>query len=94
MNQIINQSLTENQMDEKIEKTASVFAIVIQIGLFLVFATLKLTGVIDWSWWWVSIPLLPLLWQIAVLVAFTFTSVVILSIVKLFIKIKEKIKRP
>jgi len=25
--------------------------------LFLVFLTLKLCGVIDWSWWWVTCPL-------------------------------------
>lgn len=25
--------------------------------LFLVFMTLKLCSVIDWSWWWVSAPL-------------------------------------
>jgi len=25
--------------------------------LFLVFITLKLTGNIDWSWWWVTSPL-------------------------------------
>lgn len=25
--------------------------------LFLVFLTLKLTGHIDWSWWWVTAPL-------------------------------------
>ncbi|WP_280350418.1 hypothetical protein [Nocardia abscessus] len=25
--------------------------------LFFVFLTLKLTGVIDWSWWWVTAPL-------------------------------------
>ncbi|WNN94173.1 membrane protein [Gordonia phage Elinal] len=25
--------------------------------LFLVLLTLKLTGVIDWSWWWVTAPL-------------------------------------
>jgi uncharacterized membrane protein (DUF485 family) len=92
MEQIIDQQNAENQTEEKIKKTASVFATVIQIGLFLVFATLKLTGVIDWSWWWVGIPLLPLLWQIAVLVALTFTSIVILSIVKLFMKIKGKLK--
>jgi hypothetical protein len=30
--------------------------------LFLVFLVLKLTGNIDWSWWWVTFPLwLPLL---------------------------------
>ena len=25
--------------------------------LFLLFLALKLTGVIDWSWWWVTAPL-------------------------------------
>jgi hypothetical protein len=25
--------------------------------LFLIFMTLKLTGTIDWSWWWVTSPL-------------------------------------
>jgi hypothetical protein len=25
--------------------------------LFLIFMTLKLTGNIDWSWWWVTAPL-------------------------------------
>ncbi len=26
-------------------------------GTFLVFLTLKLCGVINWSWWWVTAPL-------------------------------------
>jgi hypothetical protein len=26
-------------------------------GMFLIFLTLKLTGVIAWSWWWVTAPL-------------------------------------
>ena len=25
--------------------------------MFIVFLTLKLTGHIDWSWWWITIPL-------------------------------------
>ena len=25
--------------------------------LFLLFLALKLTGVIDWSWWWITAPL-------------------------------------
>jgi hypothetical protein len=25
--------------------------------MFLIFMTLKLTGFIDWSWWWVTLPL-------------------------------------
>ena len=29
------------------------------LGLFLVFLTLKLTHVIDWSWWLITIPLWP-----------------------------------
>lgn len=37
--------------------------------LFVVFVTLKLTGNIDWSWWWVTSPLwLP----IAILFAIVF----------------------
>jgi membrane protein YdbS with pleckstrin-like domain len=27
------------------------------VGVFLIFLTLKLCGVIDWSWWWVTAPL-------------------------------------
>ena len=26
-------------------------------AVFIVFLVLKLTGVIDWSWWWVTAPL-------------------------------------
>lgn len=26
-------------------------------ALFLIFLVLKLVGVIDWSWWWVTAPL-------------------------------------
>lgn len=36
-------------------------------ALFIVFLVLKLTGVIDWSWWWVTAPL----WAgVALLLAF------------------------
>ena len=40
------------------------------VGLiFLVFLVLKLTGVIDWSWWWVTSPLwLAALGVVAVLI--------------------------
>lgn len=35
--------------------------------LFIVFLILKLTGNIDWSWWWVTSPLwIPLLLAIAI----------------------------
>mgnify|MGYP003537244444 CR=1 FL=1 len=29
----------------------------LDIILFLIFLVLKLTGSIDWSWWWVTAPL-------------------------------------
>lgn len=36
--------------------------------LFLVFLVLKLTGIINWSWWWVTSPLwLPLVFIIFIL---------------------------
>jgi hypothetical protein len=37
--------------------------------LFLIFVTLKLTGVIAWSWWWVFAPLYPaiLIWLIVLI---------------------------
>jgi hypothetical protein len=35
--------------------------------LFLIFMTLKLTGFINWSWWWVTAPLwIPVLAVIAI----------------------------
>jgi len=41
-------------MSKKQESTPGQFLL---IGVFLVFLTLKLCGVIDWSWWWVTAPL-------------------------------------
>ena len=36
--------------------------------LFLIFLILKLTGVINWSWWWVTSPLwIPLLFGIFII---------------------------
>jgi hypothetical protein len=36
--------------------------------LFLIFMTLKLTGSIDWSWWWVTSPLwVPLAFGIVII---------------------------
>jgi len=41
----------------------------ITMPLFLIFLVLKLTGIINWSWLWVTSPLwLPMLFVIAVLV--------------------------
>lgn len=37
--------------------------------LFLIFLVLKLTGLIDWSWWWVTSPLwIPIVLLFGVLV--------------------------
>lgn len=51
--------------------------------LTIVFITLKLTGVIDWSWIWVLFPL----WVSAVFVA---ASLLILGIVYVVVKILER----
>jgi hypothetical protein len=40
--------------------------------LFVVFVTLKLTGNIDWSWWWVTSPL----WLPVVILFITIIGVV------------------
>ena len=46
--------------------------------LFIVFLILKLTGVIAWSWWWVTSPLwIPLVFTLGVLaIVFTITGFV------------------
>jgi hypothetical protein len=41
-------------MSKKQDSTSGEFLL---IGIFLIFLTLKLCGVIDWSWWWVTAPL-------------------------------------
>jgi hypothetical protein len=41
-------------MSEQQDSTPGQFLLV---GVFLIFLTLKLCGVIDWSWWWVTAPL-------------------------------------
>lgn len=46
------------------KSTTSSGGIGIGSALFLVFLVLKLTGYINWSWWWVTAPL----WGSAVLV--------------------------
>lgn len=53
--------------------------------MFVVFLTLKLTGNIDWSWWWVTSPLwLP--------VAMLFVIIGLIVIVGSFIFFNRKIK--
>lgn len=51
--------------------------------LFLVFLVLKLTNVIDWSWWWVTSPLWVGLLVIPILFIGIFFGVLI---IKMFFK--------
>ena len=49
--------------------------------LFVVFLILKLTGYIDWSWWWVTAPLwIPVVICLVVIVIY----VIILGIKEMF----------
>ena len=59
------------------------------VGLtFIVFLVLKLTGVIDWSWWWVTSPLwLAALATVAGLLLVGVIGFVIYRIVK---KVRDK----
>lgn len=53
----------------------------LDIILFVVFLILKLTGNIDWSWWWVTSPL----WiPIAIVVAFVILGMIIRGIIEIF----------
>ena len=46
--------------------------------MFLIFMTLKLTGYIDWSWWWVTAPL----WGGFAIVALIVIIIAILMIIR------------
>jgi hypothetical protein len=61
--------------------------------LFIVFLVLKLTGNIDWSWWWVTSPLwIPFAIGLA-LVGFVFLVIVVALIFGVSVEdIKSKIK--
>lgn len=53
----------------------------LDVILFVVFLILKLTGHIDWSWWWVTSPL----WiPVAIVLGFMIFWLVILGLSKLF----------
>lgn len=55
--------------------------------LFLLFLGLKLTGHIDWSWWWVTSPLwIPAVIVIILAVIIGISALVIKGILKAFIK--------
>ena len=53
----------------------------LEVILFVVFLTLKLTGNIDWSWWWVTSPL----WiPIVIVLVFLVIVALILGLKELF----------
>jgi hypothetical protein len=61
--------------------------------LFIVFLVLKLTGNIDWSWWWVTSPLwIPFALGLAI-VGFVFLVIIVALIFGASVEdIKSKIK--
>lgn len=61
--------------------------------LFIVFLVLKLTGNIDWSWWWVTSPIwIPFVAAVSILVALVFIFVFMLSIGYTIEDLKKKFK--
>ena len=53
----------------------------LDIILFVVFLILKLTGDIDWSWWWVTSPL----WiPIVIVIVFVILGMIIRGIIEIF----------
>jgi hypothetical protein len=61
--------------------------------LFIVFLVLKLTGNIDWSWWWVTSPLwIPLAFGLSI-VGIVFLTIIVALIFGASVEdIKSKIK--
>ena len=59
----------------------------LSIILFILFTFLKLTGLVTWSWWWVTSPLwLPLVFVLSLVILGVITLIIITFIEKL----KEK----
>lgn len=61
--------------------------------LFIVFLVLKLTGNIDWSWWWVTSPIwIPFLVAVSALFAIVLIFIFMLSIGYSIEELKAKFK--
>lgn len=61
-------------MKKEDAKTAT--GLSVPMVVFIVFLTLKLAGVISWSWWWVTSPL----WIVAaIVIILTFTYVAVFT---------------
>ena len=56
-------------------------------ALSLVFLVLKLTKVIDWSWWWITAPL----WgQAALIILVLVIAIIVLTVFKIIDRISDK----
>ncbi|WP_309708817.1 hypothetical protein [Siphonobacter sp. SORGH_AS_0500] len=54
--------------------------------LFLVFLVLKLTSVIDWSWWWVTAPL----WGVMALLVIGFFLWFLIMFIRVLIRVTKR----
>ncbi len=68
----------------------NVYTITIEMALTVVLVTLKLTDVISWSWWWVTVPLW---WDvllvgsvILLVVLIVFCAILFGTLLELFVK--------
>lgn len=59
----------------------------LSVVVFIVLLTLKLSGVIDWSWWWIT---LPLWWLIPVIVIVIIIALIAVLFGELVRMIKEE----
>lgn len=61
--------------------------------LFIVFLVLKLTGNIDWSWWWVTSPLwIPVALFLSVVIIISFGVLIAVSFGADLSEIRQKIE--
>lgn len=73
-------------MKDKVSNTASGGVSFLGL-LFIAFLVLKLCGVIDWSWWWVTAPL----WGgLAVTISFGLIGLIILLVEWMIHQFKQK----
>ena len=63
----------KNQSGNKVSSSIGITTI-----LFVVFLVLKLTGVISWSWWWVTAPLwIPICFGLIVAIILVIARIII-----------------
>jgi hypothetical protein len=69
------------------DKNSASGGIGIGMVLFIVFLVLKLTGNIDWSWWWIT---LPLWWMIPMVLLILIFALIVVLFEELSKKIREQ----